>query len=566
MNCKASSESQAQARVGGFGGYFDNSVVFNYCENYANIVSQYSHGFAYLDPYGRKGTFINCVNSGNVTGTTEAYGFTNGVNKASKNVVNKGIVTATYAYPLWSASLNSYTSDECSSCFAVNGTCDLTSSKRCLSYEYFNFTEMDEDMAYYHIVNEEKCRTDDFLNEEAIPNAPNGFVFSRGLDIDTFKMMSFGNPINEDDWLIPGNPMNSIQNRVNWVVDDYVYLAEEENNTVYFPDSSFVDHDLKLTICFNVTVADNETSTLFAVKYDDTLDTVPSLHQFFEDEFYAYEVLSDTLVHANTNVLRKMLVRNDTLIRFIFFLNPESKTLWMFYDSPLDSLQDKVSWNMADYVYPDTNGNIHLSSSIVKTNLTLAVAYNITIIKEGSVIPSYVLIGSALETVDVLKPYFSNKAYAVIDETTMRLMKSSDVVEKHMVLRVEQAVRVRVDTKPFPPTDLDVEKIKNAVADLLGSTMNITVLFFDAALDKSGNVISIIIGVKNEEDAQKLIDAINALTPGDNCVAGVLCNKENAYIEVVSSSENTSANLSISYRLSVDVIVLIFALLCIIFV
>jgi len=176
-----------------------------------------------------------------------------------------------------------------------------------------------------------------------------------------------------------------------------------------------------------------------------------------------------------------------------------------------------------------------LMSTFVTKDMNLVLSHLVTVsgvVKDKSFIEN----GTKLGNMGSLKKYFDDTDYVIVDE------KDNNTVygEKTIVLRdlnliVRKSTKIVIELDPVDESEVNETEVISVISQLTGIDEDKIVVKVDT--DDKGNVVSIIVYVNEDTNAEVVVEAVNKInTDSDECDSGVLCRKKRAYVVVKDKS------------------------------
>jgi len=167
------------------------------------------------------------------------------------------------------------------------------------------------------------------------------------------------------------------------------------------------------------------------------------------------------------------------------------------------------------------------------------------------------------EVVPELKNYTNSNEYAIGNRETNQIIKKDFRVTKNVYIEVMKKHSIDIEfDKPLSAVNLT--EIADAVSTVTGIDSGIMII--EVVCNDDGDVIGIVLTLPDENLVSDVVDALNKLDKGDECVLGAICYTKKIGVSSMSLMSTPSLNKGLLFVHNPLVLIVSFALMMIIIV
>ena len=206
---------------------------------------------------------------------------------------------------------------------------------------------------------------------------------------------------------------------------------------------------------------------------------------------------------------------------------PINRSERMIAGESLEQLAWFFSFSFDDFIVVVKETEQVLSkSSMIERDTVLKLCHNVSV--SGVLNNTWIVEhGTKLGSISGLSDFWNSSFILSDAANTNQVYTRETLVSSDIVAIIIKSTRVVIE---ITPTDeVNTTEVIKSITDIVGADTSIVGV--DVVWNDDGQVVEIIIIVKDGNAATTIVDVINGIDTGSRCAAGVLCRKTSAYVE-----------------------------------
>ena len=468
-------------------------------------------------------TVYNSINKGMVQGTSSsaaAYGITNNITTA-RNVVSMGsVIGSSESCSFWKVS------NDVEMFYGLKTEC-----KKC-EEDGATVFERNTTNGLYTVIGSGE-RVDEKLNKQAKMEKYSA-MWTYDLSLSTkYVSVTAGKPVNGQVLVDSVNPLDKLVDLCSVFMGQCTIVNQQTKKPIQEP--SLITDGISVSFCFNVSVIVNGVveKSLF-VEFNTQMKDIDGLSSYFTQQYEVKNADTGVLYNPSSvvdNHVKILVVKKHR----VTIGKPLDVVVYVRTGGTLNTIQQEYGYTFDDYVVVNKEtGVVFAKTTVISTDIELTLCHTVAV--SGAFNASYIVEhDSHLGDIKELDSFWDNK-YSVVDQIDKNQIYTNMTPVTHDIsMVVIKNARVIIEIDPID--DVNETDVINAITDIIGvDPGHMTV---DVVRNDKGQVTEITL-IVDEAIAAEVVDSINSVDTSNNCEAGVLCRRKQAYMD--GGAQSVSAN------------------------